>query len=196
MLLGESSMQNLPAQVERADPGGALRFWLNSAVGVADRVAEEQLPVNLLPFPTVHFSDIHGRIRRHSRHDDRALDYGDPQWDFQATLPFLDATWMSSGSSDSRPGVSYSQAHSSVYQRFHPLPSEALDPPSTATRPVRRTQAIDTTLWSVQREYQALRAARAHTSHELSVIVVPGRLFDSASPTSAAYFVQRPLSDC
>eukprot|EP00965_Chrysotila_dentata_P049236 1632374-Pleurochrysis_carterae.AAC.1 len=74
-------MQNLPAQVERADPGGPLRFWLDSTVNFADRVAEEQLRVNLLPFPSAHFSDIHGRIRRHAYHDGRALDYGDPHWD-------------------------------------------------------------------------------------------------------------------
>eukprot|EP00965_Chrysotila_dentata_P186144 6146030-Pleurochrysis_carterae.AAC.1 len=86
MLLGESSMQNLPAQVERADPGGTLRFWLDSTVSFAYCVAEEQLRVNLLPFPSVHFSDIHGRIRRHARHDGRALDYGDPQWDARTTF--------------------------------------------------------------------------------------------------------------
>eukprot|EP00965_Chrysotila_dentata_P128298 4241634-Pleurochrysis_carterae.AAC.1 len=158
-----------------------------------DRVAEEQLRVNLLPFPSVHFSDIHGRIRRHVRHDGRALDYGDPQWDARTTFPFPDATWMGSGSSDSRPGVTYRQAHSSVYQRFHPVPLEALNPPSTdvsgSVNPGNRYY-----VWTVQREYQAFRAARAHTPHE-SVTVMPGRLFDS-SPTSAAYFVQRPLSDC
>eukprot|EP00965_Chrysotila_dentata_P025877 858748-Pleurochrysis_carterae.AAC.1 len=94
MLLGESSMQNLPAQVELADPGGTLRFWLDSTVNFTDRVADEQLRVNLLPFPSVHFSDIHVRIRRHTRHDGRALDYGDPQWDTRTTFPFPDATWM------------------------------------------------------------------------------------------------------
>eukprot|EP00965_Chrysotila_dentata_P025876 858747-Pleurochrysis_carterae.AAC.1 len=87
-------MQNLPAQVERADPGGTLRFWLDSTISFADRVAEEQLCGNLLPFPSVHFSDIHGRIRRHARHDGRALDYGDSQCDTRTTFPFPDATWM------------------------------------------------------------------------------------------------------
>eukprot|EP00965_Chrysotila_dentata_P130757 4323199-Pleurochrysis_carterae.AAC.1 len=78
MLLGGTSMQNLPAQMERADPGGALRFWFKSTVGFVDHVAEEQIRVNLLPFPAVHFADAHGRIHRHARHEGRALEYGDP----------------------------------------------------------------------------------------------------------------------
>eukprot|EP00965_Chrysotila_dentata_P029808 991062-Pleurochrysis_carterae.AAC.1 len=72
---------------------------------------------------------------------------------------------MNSGSSDSRPGMTYSQAHPSVYQRFHPVPLEALDPPpadaSSSTHPGNRYY-----VWSVQREYQTFRAARAHTPHE------------------------------
>eukprot|EP00965_Chrysotila_dentata_P179712 5934171-Pleurochrysis_carterae.AAC.1 len=40
---------------------------------------------------------------------------------------------MSSGSSDSRPGVIYNQARSNVYQRFHPVPLKALNLPSTDT---------------------------------------------------------------
>eukprot|EP00965_Chrysotila_dentata_P197252 6178081-Pleurochrysis_carterae.AAC.5 len=72
-------MQNLPAQVERADPGGALRFWFKSTAGFVGHVAEEQIRVNFLPFPAAYFFDIHGRIRRHAHHEGRALEYGDPQ---------------------------------------------------------------------------------------------------------------------
>eukprot|EP00965_Chrysotila_dentata_P258052 6213081-Pleurochrysis_carterae.AAC.5 len=151
--------------VERTDPRGALRYWFKAAVGFVGLVAEEQIRGSLLPFPAVHFSDIHGRIRRHARHESRALEYGDPEWDFMATLPFPDATWMSSGSSDSRPGVVYSQAHFSVYQRFHPVPLEALDPKSTDT-PGSSNTGNRYCVWTVGREYQAFRAARAHTPHE------------------------------
>eukprot|EP00965_Chrysotila_dentata_P187493 6172162-Pleurochrysis_carterae.AAC.2 len=100
---------------------------------------------------------------------------------------------MNSGSSDSRPCVIYSQAHSSVYQRFHPVPLEALETKSMDT-PGSSNPENRYYVWTVGREVQAFCAARAHTPHE-TVDVVPGRLFDS-SPTLAAYFVQRPLSDC
>eukprot|EP00965_Chrysotila_dentata_P011601 379596-Pleurochrysis_carterae.AAC.1 len=86
-------MQNLPAHVEGADPEG---FWFKEAsllaAGFVGHVAEElQIRVSLLPFPAVHFFDIYARIRRHTRHEGRALEYGDPQKDFMATLPFPDA---------------------------------------------------------------------------------------------------------
>eukprot|EP00965_Chrysotila_dentata_P187492 6172162-Pleurochrysis_carterae.AAC.1 len=88
MLLGEQAMHKLPAQVERADPVGALRFWFKTTAGFVGHVAEEQIRVNRLPLPAVHFSDVHGHIRQHARHGVQALEYGDPQWDFLATLLF------------------------------------------------------------------------------------------------------------